>query len=488
MTPFLEPTVFMRRQEILRTRLLKFSLIPLAILVAIGFYGLAGWLARPATAAAPAPSQPELIPNVAQDGDISLEKQVSSPTVPLGQPVTYTVRIENRGARATDFNLVDELPQGLALQVHSLSVTTGISDTERNKITWSGTLAEGASAEISYAAIPPSTSSPGEIVENVAVLQAGGRTLEAAATITTEPPDVGLWGRFVNGIGWILVETELWLERFGLPYAFGFAIILFTVVVRGATFPLNMQQIKSSKAMQELQPKMKELQEKYKNDREKLAQEQMALYKEHGVNPLGGCLPLLVQMPIWIALYRALINLSNEGLLNEGFFWIPSLAGPVSTQGASFPPEWIWPLVGGVPPLGWSATIAYLILPILLVVSQVYMQQMMTPPSTDPQQQSMQQVMKFMPLMFGYFALVVPAGLTLYWFTSNILALLQQYFTKTQLQNDSTESKKRPLISSSLTDNTPLPANSTSTDGAAAISGEDGKSTNAKSKRKRRKR
>ena len=473
----------------MRTRLLKFIVVQLAILVIIFMSGLPSWLAQPATAAAPDTSKPELIQNVAQDGDLSLEKQASSPTVPLGQPVTYTIRIENTGARATDFNVVDELPQGLALQVHSLTTTTGISETDRNKITWSGTLAEGASAEISYAAIPPSTSSAGETLDNVAVLQAGGRTLEAGASITTTPADVGIWGRFVNGIAWVLVETELWLDRFGVPYAFGFAIILFTVVVRAATFPLNMQQIKSSKAMQELQPKMKELQEKYKNDREKLAQEQMGLYKEHGVNPLGGCLPLLVQMPIWIALYRALIELSAEGLLNEGFFWIPSLAGPVSTQGASFPPEWMWPLVDGVPPLGWVATIAYLILPILLVVSQVYMQQMMTPPSTDPQQQSMQQIMKFMPLMFGYFALVVPAGLTLYWFTSNILALVQQYFTKTQLQADSPEDKKKkPIISTSMTENTPLPASSTPSDGATAISGEDGKSTNVKSKRKRRKR
>ena len=125
-----------------------------------------------------------------------------------------------------------------------------------------------------------------------------------------------------------------------MPYAFGFSIILFTLVVRLATFPLNMQQIKSSKAMQELQPRMKEMQEKYKNDREKLAQEQMALYKEAGVNPLGGCLPTLVQMPIWFALYQSLTQLSHEGLLYEGFFWIPSLAGPPVSQ------------AGGILPLG----------------------------------------------------------------------------------------------------------------------------------------
>lgn len=184
--------------------------------------------------------------------------------------------------------------------------------------------------------------------------------------------------------------------------------------------------------MQELQPKLKELQEKYKNDKEKLAQEQMALYKAHGVNPLGGCLPMLVQMPVWFALYRSLLQLSRQGLLNEGFFWIPSLAGPVSdyNQGLS---SWLYPFVDGTPPIGWGPAIAYLVLPVLLVVSQLYMQQMMTPQNPDPQQASMQSVMKFMPLMFGYFALVVPSGLSLYWFTSNLLAMAQQYFTRTGL-------------------------------------------------------
>ena len=106
-----------------------------------------------------------------------------------------------------------------------------------------------------------------------------------------------------------------------MSYCFKFKsskIILFTVLVRLATFPLNVQQIKSSKAMQELQPKMKELQEKFKGDREKLAQEQMKLYKEHGVNPLGGCLPMLVQMPIWFALYRSLLQLSREADYRAG--------------------------------------------------------------------------------------------------------------------------------------------------------------------------
>ena len=242
-----------------------------------------------------------------------------------------------------------------------------------------------------------------------------------------------------------------------------------------------MQQIKSSKAMQELQPKMKELQEKYKNDREKLAQEQMKLYKEHGVNPLGGCLPMLVQMPIWFALYRSLLQLSREGLLNQGFLWIPSLAGPVSdyNQGLS---SWLFPFVNGAPPIGWAHAIAYLILPVLLVVSQLYMQQMMTPQTSDPQQASMQSVMKFMPLMFGYFALIVPSGLTLYWFTSNLLAMAQQYFTKTNIGPSSA-----PATGATVASSPAGPMNTVSTDDSQEEK-EEKIDRNVKSKRRKSRR
>jgi YidC/Oxa1 family membrane protein insertase len=112
-------------------------------------------------------------------------------------------------------------------------------------------------------------------------------------------------------------------------------------------------------------------------------------------------------------------------------------------------------------------------MPVLLVISQFYMQQMMTPPSTDPQQQQMQSMMKFMPLMFGYFSLIVPSGLTLYWFTSNLLAMVQSYFTKTRL--NTTPSRVESSIAS------PVPATP-----VAVTSGEDKKQKDDKPKRKSR--
>jgi len=245
-----------------------------------------------------------------------------------------------------------------------------------------------------------------------------------------------VWQAFIDLIANGLLFFNGMLDGLGLPYSFGFAIILFTLIIKALTFPLNQKQMQSSRATQELQPKLKELQKKYAKDKEKLSQEQMKLYKEAGVNPLGGCLPMIIQMPIWFALYRALYQLAGtEPALQEGFFWIPSLAGPVAERTAGL--SWLWPLP---PSVGWPDAIGYLVLPVLLVVSQLYMQKMMTPTSDDPQQKSMSQMMMFMPFMFGYFALVVPSGLSLYWFTNNILSLVQQVVLNRQ--KDKEEAQK----------------------------------------------
>lgn len=459
----------------MRLNVVKILSLPLVLL---GIIFLAA-VVRPATAAPPdTPSA--VIGHVDQAAGVTLEKQASTDSIPLGQVVSYTVTIQNDGSQPVEATLTDalpEVPEGLALQSDSILVTAGDFDIEGNTLIWTGRVAPDEKVTVIYGAIPPTTSSSDQTHENVAILEFGGTTLRAAATVTTLPPDYGggfwtIWGSFVNFIALALISFDLVLEAINIPYAFGFAIILFTLIVRGATFPLNMQQIKSSKAMQELQPKLKELQEKHKGDREKLAQEQMALYKEHGVNPLGGCLPMIVQMPIWIALYRALIQLSSEGLLSEGFFWIPSLAGPVANRTGGI--GWLYPFVEGAPPIGWADAIAYLIMPVLLVVSQLYMQKLMTPPSSDPQQAQMQSIMKFMPLMFGYISLIVPSGLTLYWFTSNLLGMAQHYFTKTQME------PAPAAAGASVGTSKPVPATS-----AASNSGSAGSNENSKDKKRR---
>jgi YidC/Oxa1 family membrane protein insertase len=214
------------------------------------------------------------------------------------------------------------------------------------------------------------------------------------------------------------------IQGVGAPYSWGFAIILFTLIVKIVTLPLNLQQARSMKATQELQPKLQELQKKHAKDKEKLSQAQMELYREHGINPLGGCLPMLIQFPILIGLYQALYKLASTGeIVGQRFLWIPDLAFPTREIGL----KWAWPPAPEF--IGWAAAL-YLILPVLTVATQIAMQRMTTSStaSKDPQQAAMQQTMLLMPFMFGFITLQVPAGLTLYWVTSNIFSLIQQYF------------------------------------------------------------
>ncbi|PQQ05480.1 ALBINO3-like protein 1 chloroplastic [Prunus yedoensis var. nudiflora] len=230
------------------------------------------------------------------------------------------------------------------------------------------------------------------------------------------------------------LETVLKFLKDGLsavhvPYSYGFAIILLTLLVKAATFPLTKKQVESAMAMRSLQPQVKAVQERYAGDQERIQLETARLYKLAGINPLAGCLPTLATIPVWIGLYRALSNVADEGLLTEGFSWIPSLAGPTTVaarqNGSGI--SWLFPFVDGHPPLGWSDTLAYLALPVLLVVSQyISVQIMQSSQSNDPNMKSSQVITKFLPLMIGYFALSVPSGLSLYWFTNNILTTAQQ--------------------------------------------------------------
>ncbi|KAJ8758880.1 hypothetical protein K2173_002659 [Erythroxylum novogranatense] len=241
-------------------------------------------------------------------------------------------------------------------------------------------------------------------------------------------------GDWLSGITYsmesILKVLKDGLSTLHVPYAYGFAIILLTVLVKAATFPLTRKQVESAMAMRSLQPQIKAIQQRYAGDSEKIQLETARLYKLAGINPLAGCLPTLATIPVWIGLYRALSNVADEGLLTEGFFWIPSLSGPTTVaarqNGSGI--SWLFPFVDGHPPLGWSDTLAYLVLPVLLVVTQYISVQIMqsSQSNDDPAVKNSQVITKFLPLLIGYFALSVPSGLSLYWFTNNILSSVQQ--------------------------------------------------------------
>jgi YidC/Oxa1 family membrane protein insertase len=256
-----------------------------------------------------------------------------------------------------------------------------------------------------------------------------------AATAATTTDSGGVMGALADGFEFVLEVLESGLEGAGVPYAYGFAIILLTIMVKAATYPLSRKSMESTASMQALQPRVKDLQARYANDPETLQLETARLYREAGVNPLAGCLPTLATIPVFIGLYKALTKAADDGLLQSGFFWIPSLGGPttLASRQAGAGLAWLFPLQDGAPPIGWHDAIAYLILPVLLVASQFLSQKIISPPSDDPAQKQSQNILRFIPFMIGWFSLNVPSGLTLYWFVNNIISTAQQVYMKKSL-------------------------------------------------------
>lgn len=245
---------------------------------------------------------------------------------------------------------------------------------------------------------------------------------QGGVDVTQVPPD-GLWQTIVVWpMAKSLIAIHDLLDSFSAPFSWGFAIIVFTLAIKIITFPLTLMQIRGMEAQKKLQPQIQELQKKHGNDREKMAAAQMELYKEAGTNPLSGCLPIFVQMPILFGLYSSIIVLGDR-LKGAAFFWLPDLGFPEYSGGLAWMAEYF---NSG----DYGKLIAYMILPIFLMVSQFVMQRWMTPTPAatpdNPQANMMKQMTSMMTLMFGYFALTVPSGLTLYWVTSNILQLFQQ--------------------------------------------------------------
>jgi YidC/Oxa1 family membrane protein insertase len=210
------------------------------------------------------------------------------------------------------------------------------------------------------------------------------------------------WGRFFGFIAKPLFFALNWTND-RLTHNFGWAIVLVTIAINILTFPFRLTSLRSSKKMQALQPEVARINERYKGlslrDPKKAEQNQemMALYKKHGVNPVGGCVPMLLQIPFFIAYYTV-------------------LTVAIELRGA----EWLW-----VHDLSRPEQLAIRVLPVLLIVTQ-FLTQRLTPPSpgVDPSQQKM---MMFMPLVLGFMFYYASAGLVLYWLTGNLVAIVQQW-------------------------------------------------------------
>jgi YidC/Oxa1 family membrane protein insertase len=203
-----------------------------------------------------------------------------------------------------------------------------------------------------------------------------------------------------------------------LGNSFGLAIIALTIIINLALYTMTRNQIHSAKAMQDLQPKLAEIQKKYARDRQKLSQEQMKLYKESGVKPAGCAVSMFIQMPVWIALYQAImlaLAVAPEGLLNLSRYL------------------YSWPVLYTIIPLnraflGMDLAQPNMVLAILVGVTMWVQQKMTTTQSPDPKQaQQAQMMLWMMPLMFTFFALSFPSGLALYWVINSIFRIVIQY-------------------------------------------------------------
>ncbi|MCL0107747.1 YidC/Oxa1 family membrane protein insertase [Peptococcaceae bacterium] len=211
-----------------------------------------------------------------------------------------------------------------------------------------------------------------------------------------------MWNAFVDGIKSVIDLLYDFTSLIGLP-SYALAITLLAVAIKLILYPLTKKQMQSMKMMQKLVPKIREIQQKYKNkDPQKMQQKIMNLYKENNVNPLAGCLPVLIQMPILIGLYQALLTYEFSNVQHAHFFWIETLRDK--------DPFYILPLFAAL---------------------TTYFQSRLT---MNVEDQTQKIILYVMPVLIAWFASIVPSGLVLYWVIFNIMGIIQQYFINKHIE------------------------------------------------------
>eukprot|EP00428_Durinskia_dybowskii_P048192 CAMPEP_0170348010 /NCGR_PEP_ID=MMETSP0116_2-20130129/75271_1 /TAXON_ID=400756 /ORGANISM="Durinskia baltica, Strain CSIRO CS-38" /LENGTH=445 /DNA_ID=CAMNT_0010601845 /DNA_START=101 /DNA_END=1438 /DNA_ORIENTATION=+ len=252
------------------------------------------------------------------------------------------------------------------------------------------------------------------------VLDSTSLQLLADAAADTATKDDGWWAAYLNIFKTCLLfvhnTIDAPLRSVGVTQTWGVAIAIFTA----------------------LKPYMTEIREKFKDNKDAQNRAIAKLYEDANQNPLAGCLVSLAQLPIFLGLYRGVRLLAIDGELDEPFLFIPSLQGPVSAESDYRGLDWLlqgWQQTadgGWVPSLGWETTLAFMVMPVVLVLGQSLSMRILTPPIDDSmgkeereQMEKSQVILKFLPLLIGFFSLQVPAGLTIYWFTSNFFTLAQ---------------------------------------------------------------
>lgn len=247
----------------------------------------------------------------------------------------------------------------------------------------------------------------------------GGDSAQINSILYLGPKDQDTLAGIANGLDltvdygflWMISQPLFTFLQFihSLVGNWGFAIILITIVVKGAMYPLTKKQYESMAKMRELKPKMDALKERYGDDKQKMQQAMMKMYKEDKVNPMGGCFPLLLQMPIFLALYWVLLE-SVELRHADFIFWITDL----------------------------SAKDPFFVLPVLTGLSMYLLQKLQPMTMTDPMQQK---IMQFMPVAMSLFFFIFPAGLVLYWLVSNVITLVQAKFIYASMEKRGLKTK-----------------------------------------------
>ena len=219
------------------------------------------------------------------------------------------------------------------------------------------------------------------------------------------------------------------LESIGYP-SFGLAIVLMTVIIKIVLFPLTKKQIESTRAMMKIQPKMDEIRKKYKNDPTRLNQELAKLYKEENVNPMAGCLPLLIQMPILFGIYYGIRDLKVHHASLGSFLWVPEISKSTNEiiEGLSFPdPQYL---------------LAFVLPLVSAFTTYIQAKQSMPQKKADDKGQDGimgmmqgQMMTYFMPVLIGFWSLSFPSALVIYWIVMNIMQIAQQAYINKQMDN-----------------------------------------------------
>ncbi len=365
------------------------------------------------------------------------KKYTLDPSRPV---IQLSITLENLAGITQNFPV--ELDYGLEFQhddhnVHAAAMTEKVVDADPNKVrkkgfsvseklAWAGVQkkyfailakpdwqAIGTTARVEDNILwetlrtEPVSVAPGQKETRQFLIYAGPQKYEYLKEFGFDPIfSQGFFGMFKI---WLLLALKF---LYGFVHNYGLAIILLTCVIKLLFTPLTHMSYESMKKMQAIQPKVKNIQERFKSDPQKMNKEMMELYKRNKVNPMGGCLPMLLQIPIFIAFYQVL----NETIELKGapfIFWIHDLALPDRLAALPF----------SLPVIGDS----FNLLPLFMIGSMVWQQKLTPQAASSPEQQ---QMMNFMPLIFGFMFYQMPSGLVLYWFVNNMLTIMHQVFIK----------------------------------------------------------